>query len=202
MYVVGSEVERKINKKDVDTEDEMRKCGGIKNLNIDSETENENLDDDRILRGDLGSHTDDPASTAHLHCPQEQEKQVARAHPQSAERERILSYMARATKSLAKQTLNEGHQRRAIQREFKSGRGLGDERARVGMKLKEAARLKAQGTSRAILSATPLSMGPLRRTLTFKGIMSNMYDFLILFYASISSLISYLLYPSVSRKKE
>ena len=67
--------------------------------------------------------------------------------PRKSDTDRIMSYISKATKSYAKETVNLNFQKKAIQREFNSTRGLGDERESVGTRV--ADRIRAQSAAAA-----------------------------------------------------
>ena len=137
-------------------------------------------------------------STFGVNFPQEQDLETEIVHSVSrkSDTDRIMSYISKATKCYAKETVNVNNQKKAIQREFNSTRGLGDERESVGTRV--ADRIRAQ--SAAAASSVKVCKG--KGEVSIRSITVYLYDFLILIYAAFLNIVLNLIPFNVSKKKK
>ena len=92
--------------------------------------------------------------------------------------------------------MNVNFQKKAIQREFNSSRGLGDERESVGTRVAE--RIRAQSAA----AASSVKVCRRKGEISIRSITVYLYDFFILIYATFLNIVLNLIPFNTSKKKK
>ena len=135
--------------------------------------------------------------TINVNFPQEQDldAEVVQSLPRKSDTDRIMSYIAKATKSLAKETVSMKYQKTAIQREFNSSRGLGDERERAGTRA--ADRIRALSAT----TAPPIKVCARKGKVSLRVVAVYMSDIFRSIFTTFLSVILNLIPFQSSKKK-
>ena len=135
--------------------------------------------------------------TINVNFSQEQDldAEMVQSLPRKSDTDRIMSYIAKATKSLAKENVSMKYQKTAIQREFNSSRGLGDERERAGTRA--ADRIRSQSAT----TAPPIKVCVRKGKVSLGVVVVYISDlFRLIFTTLLSSILN--LIPFHSSKKK